>query len=74
MCGVRCSINDRLHYFWRARLADRVRDDAARGAVNEGNDKRGLFFASTKVKSSSISSVPGLSGTGAAAFFLFSCA
>jgi hypothetical protein len=34
-----------------------VRDDAARPLVNDGNDKRGLFFAPMKVNSASISKV-----------------
>ncbi len=73
MCSVRCSINDGLHHFWRAVLADRVRDNAARFSVNERDDKDGLFLVPTKVNSSSISSVWGLFGTGAAAFFVFIC-
>lgn len=74
MCSMWRSINDGLHHFWRAVLADRVRDNAARLSVNERDDKRWLFLVPTKVNNSSISRVWELFGTGAAAFFVFICA
>lgn len=60
--SVKRAINDRLHYFWRVVLADRVRDDAPRLAVNEGDDECWLFLALMKVNNSSISKVLTVSG------------
>lgn len=52
-------VNNRLHYFRRARLADRPRDDAARLSFDEGDDVGLSFLEPMKVNNSSISSVSG---------------
>ena len=70
MRRVRGSVYDLLHHFRRALPTDRVRDDAAGRPVNDGDNKCALFFAPTKVNSSSISSVAEVPGTGAGDFFI----
>lgn len=65
--SVRRSVNDRLHHFRGARLADRPRDDAARRPLDDGDDVGSRFFEPTKVNNSSISSVSGAVTTCSAA-------
>jgi hypothetical protein len=64
---VRRGVNNGLHYFRRARLADRPRDDATRLALDEGDDVGWAFFEPTKVNNSPISSVSGFETACAAA-------